>query len=144
MIRLAAVRIWSNAKPLLFGTIGVVALLNGSVALMAFVKDVLLASYFGTSVQADGLTLAYFLPDMIGNTLIASALGVSCVPLFFTTIRFRRRGRFKKEVLYSIIMFSAFGICVFSVVFTLSGNITAWMAGPETSELGHLTESLLR
>lgn len=41
------------------GDVGVVTLLNGCVAVLAFGKDLLLASFFGTSVQADALTLAY-------------------------------------------------------------------------------------
>src|SRR4051812_31685347 len=113
MIKLASIHIWSKAKPLLFGTIGIVALLNGAVALLAFVKDVLLASYFGTSVQADGLTLAYFLPDTIGSTLIASAIGVSCVPVFSKAFACGGRERLGRQVHSAMIVFSAFAIAVF-------------------------------
>ncbi|HZG78493.1 MAG TPA: lipid II flippase MurJ, partial [Paenibacillus sp.] len=62
--------------------VGPVVLLNLGVALAAFLKDVFLAKTLGTSPEADALTIAFFLPDAIGNNLYAYAIGVVCVPLF--------------------------------------------------------------
>lgn len=57
-------------------------MLNAGVALLAFLKDILLAAYTGTSVEADALTIAYFLPDSMGNNILAMSIAVVCVPLF--------------------------------------------------------------
>ncbi|HET6872195.1 MAG TPA: hypothetical protein VFH42_04320, partial [Sporolactobacillaceae bacterium] len=57
-------------------------LMNLMLAISAFFKDVAFAHYFGTSSTADAYTLGFFIPDMIGNNLIAAALGVACIPIF--------------------------------------------------------------
>jgi len=62
-------------------TMGAVALLNVTVAFAAFLKDLWLAKYLGTSAEADALAFAYFIPDAVGNNLFAAALGVACVPV---------------------------------------------------------------
>lgn len=51
-------------------------------ALIAFLKDLTLATYFGTSEVADALNFAFFIPDMIGNNLIGAAIAVSAIPVF--------------------------------------------------------------
>jgi putative peptidoglycan lipid II flippase len=72
----------SKVQALLFGRVGTVTMLNAMVAVLAFFKDVLMANYLGTSVQSDAFTLAYFLPDMLGGSLLATSIGISCVPVF--------------------------------------------------------------
>lgn len=57
-------------------------IVNILLAGVAFLKDILLARYFGTSYQADSLYLAFFLPDIIGNGLLAASIGIACVPVF--------------------------------------------------------------
>lgn len=69
-------------KKILKSNIGALIIINLLLAVVAFFKDILLASYLGTSAQADALLLAFFVPDTIGNNLIAFALGVSCIPVF--------------------------------------------------------------
>ncbi|MCY9695063.1 murein biosynthesis integral membrane protein MurJ [Paenibacillus alginolyticus] len=66
----------------LLRAINVVALINLLLALVAFVKDVVSAAYLGTSAAADAFSLAFFIPDMVGNNLSSAALGVACVPFF--------------------------------------------------------------
>lgn len=64
------------------GAIRSVAAINLALAAAALFKDIFMASYLGTSAEADALVLAYFIPDTVGNNLLASALGVACIPLF--------------------------------------------------------------
>ena len=59
-----------------------VIMINLTLALAAFGKDVFLAAYLGTSSEADVFLLSYFVVDTIGNNLIATALGVACLPVF--------------------------------------------------------------
>lgn len=64
------------------GIIGGVAAINLLLAVLSFFKDILLAAYMGTSEHSDAILTAFFVPDTIGNNLIASAAGVAAVPLF--------------------------------------------------------------
>lgn len=59
-----------------------IAAIHVLLAGIAFIKDVLTASYFGTTIAADAFALAFFIPDTIGNNWLASAVGVACVPVF--------------------------------------------------------------
>lgn len=63
-------------------SIGTLVAINLLLALVAFLKDVFLASYLGTTHHADTLLLAFFIPDMVGSNLFAAALGISCIPMF--------------------------------------------------------------
>ncbi|MDF2558041.1 MAG: murJ 2 [Bacillales bacterium] len=54
---------------------------NLLLAFVAFIKDIVLASYFGTSEVADSINLALFLPDTIGNNLVGAAIAVAIIPV---------------------------------------------------------------
>ena len=54
---------------------------NLLLAFVAFMKDMVFASYFGTSGLADSINLAFFLPDTLGNNLIGAAIAVSSIPI---------------------------------------------------------------
>ena len=62
--------------------ISALILINILLAITALIKDVFLASYLGTTEYADALTLALFVPDTLGNLLIAISINVACVPVF--------------------------------------------------------------
>ncbi|MBP1961788.1 murein biosynthesis integral membrane protein MurJ [Paenibacillus aceris] len=133
-----------EAKGFLFGTVGVVAILNGTVAVLAFLKDVLTATNFGTSLAADSLTLAYFLPDTIGNNLIASAIGVSCVPVFAKAFASGSKAHFVNLVRTTTIFFCLLALAVWLVLWLYNNEATALLAGSSTSTLGRLTASLIQ
>lgn len=80
------------------GGVNAVTWINLLLAVVAFGKDLVQAAYFGTSEAADALTLAFFLPDTIGNNLIASALGVACVPTFCKLLLNGELGRLRALV----------------------------------------------
>lgn len=65
-----------------YKAISVIAVINILLAAVALFKDIYLASYLGTSANADAFSLAFFIPDMVSNNLISTAVGISCVPLF--------------------------------------------------------------
>lgn len=62
--------------------VAIVAVINIIQAVVALLKDMTMASYFGTNAKADAFTLAFFLTDTLGNNLIASTLAVICIPFF--------------------------------------------------------------
>lgn len=78
---------------------GLVALINLLLAAVAFGKDLVQAAFFGTSPAADALTLAFFVPDTIGNNLMASAIGVACVPMFCKLLLAGDIGRLRRVFL---------------------------------------------
>jgi murein biosynthesis integral membrane protein MurJ len=59
----------------------ILIIFNLLLAVTAFVKDIILAAYFGTSNIADSINLAFFLPDTIGNNLIGAAVAVAAIPV---------------------------------------------------------------
>lgn len=76
---LKIVRKWVNQdSQFIIGIAAIHVLLAG----IAFIKDVLIASYLGTTIAADAFALAFFIPDTIGNNWLASAVGVACIPIF--------------------------------------------------------------
>lgn len=70
-----------EAKRKSFLLVHMLIFFNLLLALAAFMKDMVLASYFGTSQIADLINLAFFLPDTLGNNLIGAAIAVSSIPV---------------------------------------------------------------
>lgn len=58
-----------------------IILINIILAMVSLAKDIVSAWYLGTTSYADAFMLAYFLIDMIGNNLLANALGLTIIPL---------------------------------------------------------------
>jgi putative peptidoglycan lipid II flippase len=89
--------------------INILIFINLLLASVAFLKDILLARYFGTSYHADSLYLAFFLPDTVGNNLLAAAIGISCIPIFTKAYKYglHIEETIKKVILLTII----FSIC---------------------------------
>jgi murein biosynthesis integral membrane protein MurJ len=86
-------------------TIGTIAIINLILAGVAFLKDVFLASYLGTSSKADALLLAFFIPDTVGNNLLASAIGVTCIPIFSKLYETKKHDRLKRTYINLNIIF---------------------------------------
>jgi putative peptidoglycan lipid II flippase len=65
-----------------FKMIGTISILNMLLAVTAFLKDVVLASYLGTNVEADAFLLAFFIIDTLGNNVIGFSMGICILPVF--------------------------------------------------------------
>jgi murein biosynthesis integral membrane protein MurJ len=68
-----------GAKP--YNTVQLLIFFNLLLAVIAFIKDILIAAYFGTSHIADAINLAFFLPDTIGNNIIGAGIAVASIPV---------------------------------------------------------------
>jgi putative peptidoglycan lipid II flippase len=84
-------------------------ILNMLLAMVALVRDIFLASSLGTSAKADALLLAFTIPDLLGNNLIAVAIGVALVPIL--TDLYLQKGReylkgFIRMIVLAVGMFS--------------------------------------
>ncbi len=73
---------FKNPQSLIKSVLSTVVIANIILAAVSFAKDLLLASYLGTSGEADAFYMAFFIPDNFGNNLLAASAGVACVPLF--------------------------------------------------------------
>lgn len=67
--------------------LGTVILANVALAAMAVVREVVLASSWGTAPLADAYLLSMYLPDFLGNFLAASALNSAAVPFLARAAR---------------------------------------------------------
>ena len=97
-------------------TITILILINMMLALAALLRDIFLASYLGTSYQADALVLALFLPDTVGNNLLAASIGVACVPVFsklFVSNKLERLFSCLKNIIISFLVISFIFLVLF-------------------------------
>lgn len=97
-----------------------VAVINLALAATALFKDIFLASYLGTSMEADAFLLAYFIPDTVGSNLLASALGVACIPVFSRLYVGNEPLRLNKVITGCIVFFAAVSL-ILTIVFYLAG-----------------------
>src|SRR5690554_4316421 len=81
------------------------AIINVFTALLAFVKDIMLAAYLGTTLQADALTLAFFIPDSVGNSMLAAAISVGCIPIYSKLVVLEQYRRLQRSFRYISIRF---------------------------------------
>ncbi len=135
---------FKGMKDLIQNTVSTVAVINLILAATALFKDIFLAFYLGTSVQADALLLAYFIPDTAGNNLLASALGVACVPVFSRLYVTGEQLRLNRAVAGSIIYFGALSF-ILMIIFYLAGNtvVSTLGAGLEEGVRGLCVELLI-
>lgn len=109
--------------------VAAVALINAGVALAAFFKDILLAAYIGTSLHADALMLALFLPDSFGNNMLAASISVACVPVFSRLAAGGDTARLSSSVKQVTILFLAISLLMTVLGYVFAGNIVSWLGG---------------
>ncbi|MFT9055429.1 MAG: lipid II flippase MurJ [Ethanoligenens sp.] len=103
-----------------------VVFINILLAAVALFKDIILAAYLGTSAQADAFTLAFFIPDMVGNNLVAAAVGVSCVPLFARLHQDKPAG-LRNLVIAINLLVSGVMVILAVLLFGFGGQVVAWV-----------------
>lgn len=107
--------------------------MNLLLAVCAFLKDVVFAHFFGTSGTADAYTLGFFIPDMIGNNILAAALGVTCIPIF-SRLLVRGYGRLLTPVVRRVFVV-VFLIClvICGALYLDTQQILKWFGGHHLS-----------
>lgn len=120
------------------------AVVNVVVALLAFIKDIALAAYAGTSLHADALTLAFFIPDSISNNMFAAAISVVCVPVFSRLAALEQFQRLRLTIRQVSIRFLIISILLMSIAYGFSDLITGWLNGSSNTDLDQATLPLLR
>lgn len=101
-------------KLLSLKSVSILVILNILLAALALIKDILLASYMGTSSEADGFLISFFIPDMIGNNLLATTIGTSCIPIFSRL--YFKKDNYSVRIVFNIINIITFLITTFVVI----------------------------
>jgi len=120
------------------------AVINVAIAMLAFVKDVVLAAYTGTSLQADALTLAFFIPDSIGNNLFAAAISVVCIPIFSDWVAINQKHLLQISIKQVAIRFLSIAVILMAVGYWSAGWVSRWLGHSSSIALSHATLPLLQ
>lgn len=131
-------------KKLLSQPIVSVAIINAGVALVAFLKDILLAAYTGTSLYADALTLSFFLPDSLGNNIMAAAISVACVPVFSRLAAKQQFNRLYASIRKVTFYFLSLTLFIMMIGYLFSSKIVAWLQGASGAEFSEVVLPLFR
>jgi putative peptidoglycan lipid II flippase len=118
-------------------------LINFVLAVVAFAKDLLFANYFGTSAVADAFTLAYFIPDTIGNNLLASALGVAVIPILAKQLLFEEKDDLYRLLKLLFCSLSVVSLLLMGFLYEDRESLMRWFGGGATSSFTGLSEQLL-
>jgi murein biosynthesis integral membrane protein MurJ len=109
-----------------------IAAINMLLAVVAFFKDAALAYYFGTSEAADAFTIAFFIPDTLGNNILANSVGISCIPLFSNLLA-ANKNKLLRWSFYKLSI-GTFGLaCVLALIVFLSGGFITSFIGREST-----------
>lgn len=112
---------------ILTSAVGGIVVINLVLAFTALLRDVFLASYLGTSSQADAFFLAYFIPDTVGNLLLAGALGVAAVPVFSRLYVANDNYRLNTVITNITIYFLLFSLFVMVISYIVRDNIIQFL-----------------
>ena len=94
-------------------------ILNVLIAGAGFGKDILLAAYLGTGAAAASFSVAYYLPDTLGNGMIGSALLIATTTVFSSLQRnypTKEMNRFACRLLW-VVGGSALALSLFTLFF---------------------------
>ncbi|WP_274364174.1 murein biosynthesis integral membrane protein MurJ [Paenibacillus thermotolerans] len=116
--------------------VAAVALINAGVALAAFVKDILLAAYTGTSLYADALIMALFLPDSFGNNMLSAAISVACVPIFSRLAATGNTDKLSSSMKRATIFFVAITVILTLLGYIFAVEIVGWLSGDAVRSAG--------
>lgn len=125
-----------------FNLVFIIALINILLAVLALIKDMFMASYMGTTDKSDAFALAFFITDMFGNNLIASAAAVSSIPIFTKIYLNNRRNFYKSFITINIIFLILTSICVLCI-FIFRDMIVSMLANGFSFETRILSSKLL-
>lgn len=120
-------------------TVGALMMINILLALAAFFKDVMLAVYTGTSAYADAISIAFFVPDMIGNNLLAFSLGISCVPVFTRLYVQKDRERLYSCIRKTTLYYGLLAVVITLLFFLFSRVLVQFLTGDPSSPLYQIT-----
>ncbi|WP_028986921.1 lipid II flippase MurJ [Thermicanus aegyptius] len=111
-------------------------------ACISFFKDVLFAIYFGTTAEADLFTLSFFLPDMVGNNLFATALGAVAVPFLSIYHARDERERLRETFGRLLLHIGLITLGITLLLYLMHPFILAFLFGSFASDLKRLGEGI--
>jgi murein biosynthesis integral membrane protein MurJ len=106
-----------------FNTVQYLIFFNLLLALIAFIKDIFLAGYFGTSNIADAINLAFFIPDTVGNNLIGASISVASIPILTKLAAGEDTSLYNKTVQKLVILVLLVTLMVLTVTLCFSAQL---------------------
>ncbi|MBI5178873.1 MAG: murein biosynthesis integral membrane protein MurJ [Nitrospinae bacterium] len=106
-------------RPSVFRAAGTVALFTLLSRIFGFVRDMVVANYFGTRAMADAFFVAFRIPNMFRQLTAEGALSAAFVPLFTKTLMEDRQKamRFANNLLVTLTVFLTLFVVV-AIIFT--------------------------
>jgi len=95
---------------------------------LGFLRDVIIAAYYGDGPSADAYTVSFFLPDLLGHFIAGGALSITFIPMFSAFVsRNDEEGGWR---LFSTVITTMGALMVaFSIVAELfAPQLVAWLA----------------
>lgn len=123
--------------------IGAIMAINIVLAVVVLSKEILLAAYLGTSPEADAFLLAYFIPDTVGNNVLASALAVACVPVFARLYADNQHVRLRQIITGLAQYITVFSLLLLAGTYLARDLIIGWLGAGFSQETLNLTVKLL-
>lgn len=117
-------------KKIINKSLWIMIVLNIVLALVSFLKDMLMAGYLGTGVQADTLFATFFIPDAIGFNILGQTAALILVPTLVTLFEEDKEAEAYGVTLITSIIFSM--ISTFAVLLLIksgSGLFASLSAG---------------
>ncbi|GMT42700.1 MAG: putative lipid II flippase MurJ [bacterium] len=109
----------AGGKTSLFRAAGTIGLLTLFSRILGFLRDIIIANYFGTRAAADAFFMAFRIPSLLRRLTAEGALSAAFVPLFAKTLLKDRREAFRlaNNLIFHMTLFTTL-IVVAGVTFT--------------------------
>lgn len=120
------------------GAISLIVFMNILLAGVALIRDVFLAVAIGTTAEADAFILAFSIPDIIGNNLIAVSVGVACVPLLTDVLIHKGEKEFSRSLLSITASVLTFCVALYFLALIFRNEIIGIVGGGLSGEILNL------
>ncbi len=121
-----------------------VAIIFAVSALLGFLREVVIAGYFGATREADAFLVALLIPNAFSSLLADASLGVAFVPVFVSHIA-PRESKEQREVVGSLFTLASLLLVPLTLVLILAAPILARLFAPGfTASQEQLTVVLMR
>ncbi|MDQ3167407.1 MAG: MATE family efflux transporter, partial [Chloroflexota bacterium] len=134
----------SSAGPALLRSAGIVAAAFVASRLLGLVREVIVASRFGTEGDASAYVAAFRIPDLLFLIIMAGSFGSAFVPVF---AGFLGRGDEERawRLASAVLTWSVLSVAVMAVLaFVFAGPLTTLMVGGLDPEYQQKTVNLMR
>jgi len=126
-----------------FSLIGTISIINATLAIVSFLKDIIFASYMGTSSYSDAFMLAFFIPDTIGNNIFGYTVCLTSIPIFAELLAKKQFKSLSKTINTVIVISISFIGLLLVLIYLFSDHIVGFIDSGFSADSLKLSVSLL-